>query len=284
MDDRIIKIERAIEKALSHSLAHLDLRDRPVKDFAHLFAKEAIGVARVDSHGREFAPDQFTVSVNPEGLKQIGQLSDDLQMDVSRDLRQALQQAGLLFAREVHFTIATDPTLPQDGVRIIGWHSSNPLDIEGEITPIEEYDTDRPPAGAFLVVEGKRHFRLSAPLITIGRRLDNDLVIDDPRVSRQHLQLLANRGKYILHDLKSTSGTFVNEIKVRKHTLQPGDVINIATVELIYGEDTGGPPDVTPPYLPEPGLEPEDDRITPMDVRITTQLKKLDDKSPGTRE
>ena len=284
MDDRLFQIERAIEKALKKSLGHLDLRDSPLEEFAHRFAKEAIGAARVDSDGREFAPDQFTVSVHPEGIKQIGQLSDDLQMEITRDFRQALQQAGFLFAREVHFTLATDPTLPQDGVRIIGWHSSNPLDIQGEITLIEEYDTDRPPAGAFIVVEGKRHFQLSTPLIKIGRRLDNDLVIDDPRVSRQHLQLLANRGKFILHDLNSTAGTFVNGRKVKEHTLKPGDVIDVATVELIYGEDPGGPPEVTPPYKPVPTPEPADDRITPLDFKITQHFREPDSDSPDENE
>lgn len=280
MDDRLIQLEKAIEKTLKKYLGDLDLRDLPLEGFANQFAKEAIGAARVDANGREFAPDQFTLSVHPESTRQIGQLPDDLQMDITRDFRQALQDAGFLFAREVHFTLSTDPTLPQDGVRIIGWHSSNPLDIQGEITPIEEYDTDRPPAGAFLVVEGRRHFQLSTALIKIGRRLDNDLVIDDPRVSRQHLRLLANHGKFILHDLNSTAGTFVNGVKVKDHPLQPGDVITVATIELIYGIDTGGPPEVTPPYKPAPVPEPTDERITPMDFRITTQLRQLDSDSP----
>ena len=284
MDDRLLQIAGAIEKALKKSLGHLDLGDLPLENFSHQFAKESVGAARIDSDGREFAPDQFTISVHPEGLRQIGQLSDDLQMDITRDFWLALQETGFLFAREMHFTLATDPTLPLDGVRIIGWHSSNPLDIQGEITPIGEYDTDRPPAGAFLVVEGKRHFQISAPLVKIGRRLDNDLVIDDSRVSRQHLQLLANRGKYILHDLNSTAGTFVNGRKVREHKLQPGDLINVATVELIYGEDTGGPPEVTPPYKPMPPSEPEDERVTPLDFRITKQLRELDSDSPGENE
>jgi len=279
MDDRLIQIQRAIEKTLKKSLGHLNLRDLSLEEFAHQFAKEAIGVARVDSNGREFAPDQFTLSVHPEGLERIGQLPDDLQMYLSRGFRQALQDAGFLFAREVHFALATDPTLPQDGVRVIGWHSSNPLDIQGEITPIEEYDTDRPPAGAFLVVEGRRHFQLSTALIQIGRRLDNDLVLDDPRVSRQHLRLLANKGKYVLHDLNSSAGTYVNGVKVKDHSLQPGDVITVATVELIYGEDTSGPPEVTPPYKPLPASEPTDGRITPLDFRITTQLRNLDSDS-----
>ncbi len=284
MEDRLVQIERAIKTALKTSLGHLDLRDLPLEEFAHQFAEEAIGAARVDSDGRQFAPDQFTLSVHPVGLRQIGQLPDDLQMEIAQDLRQALQDAGFLFGREVHFTLATDPTLPQDGVRIIGWHSSNPLDVQGEITPIEEYDTERPPAGAFLVVEGKRHFQLSTPLVKIGRRLDNDLVIDDPRVSRQHLRLLAKRGKYILHDLNSTAGTYVNGIKVQEHLLQPGDLINVATVELIYGEDTSGPPDVTPPYKPMPAPEPVADRVTPMNLKITRQLKDIISDLPAENE
>ena len=281
MDDRLIRIERAIEKALKKSLGYLDLRDRSLKEFAHLFAKEAMGISRRNPDGREFAPDQFTLSVHPEGMIQIGKLSDDLQMDLVQEFMQALQQAGFLFARDVHFTLATDPTLPQDGVRIIGWHSSNPLDIQGEITPIEEYDTDKPPAGAFLVVEGSRHFQLSVQLITIGRRLDNDLVIDDPRVSRQHLEIVANRGKYILRDLNSTAGTYVNGIKVKEHTLQPGDVINVATVVLIYGQDTGGPPEETPPYKPLPASGPEDDHVTPYNMKITNRPPESDSELSG---
>ena len=284
MDDRFTEVQEALEKVLRNSFRHLDLRDRPVEEFTRQFANEAIGAARVNPDGREFGPDQFTLSVHPEGTIQISQLSDDLQMDLARDFRLALQQSGFLFAREIHFTLATDPTLPQDGFRIIGWHSSNPLGLQGEITAIEEYDTDRPPAGAFLVVEGKRHFQLTTPLVTIGRRLDNDLVLDDPRVSRQHLNLIANRGRYVLHDLNSTAGSYVNGIKVKKHSLQPGDVINIATVELIYGEDTGGPPEVTPPYKPEPVQEFEDDRVTPLNIRITKQLKDLGSQSPGEKE
>ncbi len=105
-------------------------------------------------------------------------------------------------------------------------------------------------------------------------------MLDDPRISRQHLQMLANRGKYILQDLNSSAGTFVNGIKVKKHSLQPGDVLLIADVELIYGEDKGGPPEVTPPYRPLPAAEPTDDRITPSDFRITTQLRNLNSDSP----
>jgi pSer/pThr/pTyr-binding forkhead associated (FHA) protein len=62
-------------------------------------------------------------------------------------------------------------------------------------------------------------------------------VVDDHRVSRDHAQLRAVRGKYILFDLSSTGGTFVNGQRVNQKTLNPLDVISLAGVALVYGQE-----------------------------------------------
>jgi len=62
-------------------------------------------------------------------------------------------------------------------------------------------------------------------------------VLDDPRISRTHLQIRAIRGHYTVFDLNSTGGTLVNGNPVREHTLVAGDVITIGGISLIYGED-----------------------------------------------
>jgi hypothetical protein len=49
--------------------------------------------------------------------------------------------------------------------------------------------------------------------------------------------------------------------------LRPGDIISIAAVQLIYGEDPEGPPGDTPPYEPSPEPEAQRDEITPLDLR-----------------
>ena len=51
-------------------------------------------------------------------------------------------------------------------------------------------------------------------------------------------------------DLHSSSGTMLNGERIEEAGLKPGDVLTLATSELIYGEDRGGPPKVTPPYAP----------------------------------
>ncbi|MGH2538274.1 MAG: FHA domain-containing protein [Candidatus Promineifilaceae bacterium] len=89
---------------------------------------------------------------------------------------------------------------------------------------------------AFVIVNGRRHFGLDKPIINIGRKADNDLILDDAGVSRHHAQLSWRFGRFLLFDLSSTAGTLVNGLAVSESVLYPGDIISIASCSLIYGE------------------------------------------------
>jgi pSer/pThr/pTyr-binding forkhead associated (FHA) protein len=71
--------------------------------------------------------------------------------------------------------------------------------------------------------------------------MDNQLIIDDPRVSRNHAQLRAIKGRFVVFDLNSTGGTFVNGQRASQTVLYPGDVISLAGVALIFGQDNPPP-------------------------------------------
>lgn len=131
-----------------------------------------------------------------------------------------------------------DPGLALDDLKIVASNYSEASDQTAalELYPEEIIKADRP-ANAFLIIDGIKTYPLRESVLNIGRRLDNHLVIDDPRVSRAHAQLRLVHGCYVLFDLNSTGGTCVNGRRVTQHTLQPGDVIALAGVPLIYGED-----------------------------------------------
>jgi pSer/pThr/pTyr-binding forkhead associated (FHA) protein len=93
------------------------------------------------------------------------------------------------------------------------------------------------PENAFLIVEGVKVYPLKQAVINIGRRLDNMVVVDDPRVSRNHAQLRSINGRFVVFDLNSTGGTFVNGQRASQSVLYPGDVISLAGVTLIFGQD-----------------------------------------------
>lgn len=89
---------------------------------------------------------------------------------------------------------------------------------------------------AFLIVQGKRHVALDKPLITIGRRPDNDIVLDSKTVSRQHAQVRWRFDRFILYDVSNRERTRVNGEIVSERVLQQGDVIALSDALLIYGE------------------------------------------------
>lgn len=69
---------------------------------------------------------------------------------------------------------------------------------------------------------------------TVGKKDDNDFVIDDSAVSREHMQVEATADSYLLKDMGSTNGTFINGIKVKEAFLAPGDVITIGSTKIEY--------------------------------------------------
>ena len=97
--------------------------------------------------------------------------------------------------------------------------------------------SEKIPANAFLIVHGTKVFPLNKAVVNIGRRMENELTIDDPRVSRNHAQLRAVNGRYVIFDLNSTGGTYVNSQRSHQSVLYPGDVISLAGVPLIFGQD-----------------------------------------------
>lgn len=79
---------------------------------------------------------------------------------------------------------------------------------------------------------------LDKPLVTIGRKMDNDVVIDNLAVSGHHARVMEENGIYFVEDTGSTNGTYLNETKIAKQRLQPGDQIRIGKHILVYEDET----------------------------------------------
>ncbi|GAB4484268.1 MAG: hypothetical protein Fur0016_08480 [Anaerolineales bacterium] len=79
-------------------------------------------------------------------------------------------------------------------------------------------------------------FPLEGDVITIGREAGNTIVINDAEVSRKHSQLTLQGGKYVLTDIGSTNGTFVNGQRITgSHVLVPGEVISLGEqINLLF--------------------------------------------------
>ena len=86
-----------------------------------------------------------------------------------------------------------------------------------------------------------KEFALDKERITIGRKPNNDIQLDDATVSGQHAAVLMLQHGYV-EDLNSTNGTYLNGKRVSKRMLSTGDVIKIGQHEFKYMEEEA-PPD-----------------------------------------
>jgi len=75
--------------------------------------------------------------------------------------------------------------------------------------------------------------------MTIGRANKNDVVIQDPAVSGHHAKIDPVGDRFVLIDLQSKNGTFVNEKLVISHWLKHGDIINLGNHQLIFNQYGG---------------------------------------------
>ena len=70
--------------------------------------------------------------------------------------------------------------------------------------------------------------------MTIGRRPDSDIFLDDVTVSRDHALLVRRSGDYYLDDLGSLNGTYVNRHRIESHRLEDGDELQVGKFKLTY--------------------------------------------------
>ncbi|WP_066638747.1 FhaA domain-containing protein [Desulfolucanica intricata] len=83
----------------------------------------------------------------------------------------------------------------------------------------------------YLVIElgpdKNKSFKLNNQRVVIGRDESCDIVLSDKSVSRRHVMLERRRKAYVIRDLKSTNGTFVNGVRIIEEILKPGDEIKL---------------------------------------------------------
>ena len=96
---------------------------------------------------------------------------------------------------------------------------------------------------------------------TVGRDPGNDIILRDPKVSRHHAEVVFERGFFVLHDLASANGTFVNAKRIRVAPLTHGAKLRMGNTYGRFSEELPTESDAqegNAPYerpLPEPATD-----------------------------
>lgn len=102
-----------------------------------------------------------------------------------------------------------------------------------------------------------RDYLLNKERVTLGRKPNNDIQLDDGAISSDHAVIdrvesayLDDHFDFYIEDLKSTNGTTVNKVGIDRHLLKQGDVIQVGKHKLIFDSGSGDMEE-TAIYLPD---------------------------------
>lgn len=104
--------------------------------------------------------------------------------------------------------------------------ANKPLNLPAEYKIASLRVTEGPDLDAYLEFGEKK--------IYIGRREKNEFILTDSNASRLHAWVDYEEHRHILHDARSTNGTFVNGARIDTYCLQPGDEIQVGSTVLVY--------------------------------------------------
>lgn len=252
---RLAKLESLIEQLVEGTFGRLFSGTLQPLEVATALARAMEDHQIADEQGRRIAPNVFWVYLNPADHASLRASQPSLPDDLARSVATLAQRVDLFISERPVVEIVAADEIPRGRVSATAQYvpqKTTPIGATEEIAAEElqraPFNPDR--IQSFLILDGKRHIPLLRSVITIGRALDNDLVIDDMRVSRRHAQLRLRGGHYVLYDTGSSGGTSVNGERITERQLQAGDVISLAGYAVVFGEDA--------PAGPEPPIRWED--------------------------
>lgn len=189
---------------------------------------------------------QFTITINPAHLGDGQSDADQLSELVMAYMTLLAERTGHPLSEPPQVHVKPDPAV---GLRLATVVANEEATSPPAHTELLQHQPQHTVAGAirgvdaYLIIQGRQHVPLDQPVTRIGRRTDNDIVLDSPSVSRHHAQIRWRDGDFVLFDTSSHGRTLVNGERIREQVLRPGDVIALSDILLIYGEERAVPGD-----------------------------------------
>jgi hypothetical protein len=243
------RLQSIIEGSVGRVFPAYDLR----QDLVHRLTAVLQTEIREQPDGSLLAPDNFTIFL-PAKQAEAFQGHQELLDELALALRQAAEMDSLHFLKPPTIRLLPAPEAAAQGAQVVAQFN---IDHPGQTSALTKQTGTAPlseptlPA-AYLIADGTNFFTIQNTITNMGRQEGNHLVLNDPRVSRQHAQLRYTLGRFILFDLGSTGGTFVNGFKITQQVLSPGDVISLGGIPLVFGIESTGSTVETQEFNPGP--------------------------------
>jgi len=240
--NQLLHVERWIEQLVEEPFVKLFAgRLLPQHVARHLLRALEEG-ERFGADGRPEVPGRYRIELNADDLTALRRHHPNLDEQLTLALVKVVERMDLRTHQSPAVQLEISEDLPPRGVRIMPADRVAPIPNgtqDLDLAQIMQAHTETGNGSriqAYLIIKGDRTFDLTQSQVTLGRALDNDVILEDRQVSRYHARLRHRYSRYILEDLGSTSGTTVNGFRVQEIVLRPGDLISLSGVDIIYVE------------------------------------------------
>jgi hypothetical protein len=225
-------IERLMERTFTRATrSHLEPVEISKRLVRAMEAEQSVGVDGL------IVPNIYDVFLSEHDFAHFEPMQRSLARNFEGHLGRVSRQRRFELVSQPVVTLKLDASLAPGSMRI----ETHSQDVEvmteerqhtavlPQVEPIEPLG----PAAPVLRLGGQTFAVMRSPT-RVGRLADNDIVLNDKRVSRHHAEFADSGNRWVLKDIGSTNGTAVNGKLVREAVLKPGDTISLGGLEVTW--------------------------------------------------
>ncbi|MBO9324896.1 MAG: FHA domain-containing protein [Roseiflexus sp.] len=187
---------------------------------------------------RILVPNYYRAFLNPQDFETFKPIRAEVEREMATYLAELAQERGFSMVEHPRVELVADSGVPRRTIQVVAETQAAPAVSQSSDTQVIPAQPAAAPAARarllLMTSSGTHVIPLDSTLMTIGRGLNNDIILEDARVSRNHAQLRYRSRRFWLTDLGSTNGTFVNGEPVTERALRDGDVVSLGGLELTF--------------------------------------------------
>ena len=222
--------ERRLEQMISGVFARAFRSAVQPVEIAAALQRECDNNAQILSRNRRMVPNDFHVELSQTDLDRLAPYDTAMASELVDQVKQHAETQGYVFPGPVSIDFESADDLTTGRFRIRSKAQASVTDNDQRTRTRSSHAT--------LEVNGTRH-PLRPPGLVVGRGTEADLRINDPGVSRRHLELEVSIDGVEAVDLGSTNGILVDGSKVARARLRDGSTIRIGHTEMTVRIDGG---------------------------------------------
>lgn len=220
------RFEKGVEKVVSTAFAKAFRSEVKPVELAGALRREMDDRAAVVGRDRTVVPNEYTLTLSAPDHERVQAwgaepLADELAATVT----------GHATRQHYAFVGPVTVSFEEDGTLEEGRYTVRSATVRGAVAPATTMAASaRHP---LVDIDGQRYL-LTGPVTVIGRGSEADIIVDDPGISRRHLEIRVTADGVVATDLGSTNGTFVEGHKVPAATLVDGNTLTIGRTRILF--------------------------------------------------